>query len=222
MQEGLRHLADRDVSAQVRRLIAEGELQPGQRLPPERVLAERLKVNRGTLRKALTRLEIEGLITRQVGRGTFVGLPQASTAEVAQIASPMELLDARAAMEPVIAKEAALRARREHVERLGLCIARSEESDVFETFEEWDIAFHRALAEATQNPILIMIMDVMRQMRMQEDWNRLKRASFSSTRLETYRRQHREILTAVKQRDPIAAAEAMSAHIRLIRTGLDG
>src|SRR3546814_11181769 len=45
------------------------------RLPPERGLAERLRVNRGTLRKALARLEYEGAITRHVGRGTFIGHP---------------------------------------------------------------------------------------------------------------------------------------------------
>jgi DNA-binding FadR family transcriptional regulator len=165
---------------------------------------------------------MEGLITRHVGRGTFVGYPTTPPPSLAQLASPMELMDARLAIEPVVAREAALRARKEQVDRLGGFLARSEETDEFELFEDWDIAFHRGLAEATQNPIFIMIMDVMRQMRMQEEWDRLKRSSFSASVLQKYRKQHRAILKAVKARDPGAAAEAMSVHVQLVRTRIGG
>lgn len=57
-------------------LIAAGEWQPGQRLPPERVLCERLGVSRTTLRQALAELEARGLISRHQGRGTFVTRPR--------------------------------------------------------------------------------------------------------------------------------------------------
>lgn len=57
-------------------LIASGEWQPGQRLPPERILCERLGVSRTTLRQALAELEARGLISRHQGRGTFVTRPR--------------------------------------------------------------------------------------------------------------------------------------------------
>lgn len=57
-------------------LIASGEWQPGQRLPPERLLCERLGVSRTTLRQALAELEARGLISRHQGRGTFVTRPR--------------------------------------------------------------------------------------------------------------------------------------------------
>ncbi|MCB1882945.1 MAG: FadR family transcriptional regulator [Geminicoccaceae bacterium] len=186
----------------------------GSRLPPERALAERLGVNRGTLRKALARLEAEGRITRQVGRGTFVS---EAPIETAGTASPIELMDARLALEPAIAGEAALRARRDHLVWLDRCLAHGEGAEDYRAFEEWDVAFHRTIAEATQNPIFIMVMDAMRRMRGQEAWERLKRASFGPATRDRYRAEHRAVLQALEQRDQRAAAAAMFAHLRSVR-----
>src|SRR3546814_18575365 len=106
MQEGLSaaHVLDR-----IREMIGQGELAPGSRLPPERELAERLRVNRGTLRKALARLEYEGAITRPVGRGTIIGHPPTTANAHANAAPPIGLMDARVARQTVIARGAARR-----------------------------------------------------------------------------------------------------------------
>ena len=73
------------------------------------------------------------------------------------------------------------------------------------------------IAEATQNPIFIMVMDAMRRMRGQEAWERLKRASFGPATRDRYRAEHRAVLQALEQRDQRAAAAAMFAHLRSVR-----
>lgn len=210
------------VLADLRALIASGELRSGSRLPPERQLAERLRVNRGTVRKALARLELEGAVSRHVGRGTFVGAPPAAAAAIAGSASPMELMDARLSLEPVIAREAALRARKDDLARLRLCVRRFGEEEEFAGFEEWDVAFHRAVAEATQNPIFLTVMEVLRGMRSTEEWERLKRASFGAPLRRRYRAEHQAILAALEMRDPAAAAAAMVRHMQTVRMAVSG
>ena len=202
---------------ELRRLIG-GEFSPGGRLPAERDLARRLRINRGTLRKALARLEHEGQITRHVGRGTFVSQSSTAPVEIAGAASPVELMDARITLEPAIAGEAALRARPDHLNRLEQYVVRGDEAEDYQSFEEWDVAFHRTIAEATQNPIFIMVMEVMRQMRGQEQWERLKRSSFSPGSCERYRAEHRAILQALERRDQRGAAAAMFGHMRSVRS----
>lgn len=214
--------AAENVLARLRELIVSESYGPGRRLPTERVLAEELGVNRATLRKALAWLEAEGAISRRVGRGTFVGIPPEAPETIASKASPSELMDARLALEPVVAREAALRARRDDLETLRLCVVRSEAADDYGGFEEWDVAFHRALAEATQNPIFRMVMEVMRQMRSSAEWDRLKRGSFNAELLELYRAEHRAILHAIEARDPGAAATAMFRHVQTVSNAITG
>lgn len=214
--------ATEDVLAELRNLLRSEAFPPGKRLPTERALSEMLGVNRATLRKALAHLEAEKVITRHVGRGTFVGVPPETPETMASKASPIELMDARLALEPVVAREAALRARKENLEQLRVCLTRSEAADEYASFEEWDVAFHRALAEATQNPIFVMVMEVMRQMRGSAEWERLKRASFNPELRNRYKDEHRAIFQAVEARDHDAAAVAMFQHMQTVRDAIAG
>ena len=88
--------------------------QPQSRLPPERDLARQLAVSRMALRVGLERLEAEGRIWRHVGQGTFVGarpeMPPKRLSFITANTSPAEVLEARLAIEPQIARMAALRA----------------------------------------------------------------------------------------------------------------
>lgn len=208
--------------AELRKLLLAEDIGPGARLPAERELSQRLAINRATLRKALTRLEFEGTITRHVGRGTFVAAPPRKLESLAAGASPVELMEARLALEPALAREAALRARQEDLQRLQQCLDSSEAADDFAGFEHWDIAFHRTLAQATQNPIFVMVMDVLRNMRSTSEWDRLKRASFDPILRDRYRREHRAILQALDLRDRTAAATAMFQHLQTVQTALSG
>ena len=174
------------------RTLVRSAAGPGSRLPTERELSGRLGVNRATVRKALARLELEGVITREVGRGTFVG-DAAAPDDAAPGASPIELIEARHVLEPVVVREAALRARRSDLDRLQLCLDRAEAAQDFATFEEWDAALHDALAEATHNPVFVQVMRMLRAMRSTPEWNALKRSAYSLELRDHYNREHREI-----------------------------
>lgn len=208
--------------AELRRMLADAAWAPGTRLPTERVLSERFAVNRSTLRKALSRLEVEGAIVRRVGSGTFVAVVPEAPETLAASASPVELMDARVALEPVIAREAALRARAGDLQALAVCLAHSEAADAFSDFEHWDIAFHKALAEATQNPIFATMMEVLRRMRITAEWDRLKRAAFSPELRDRYRAEHRAVFGALEHRDPAGAASAMFQHMQSVRASVSG
>lgn len=205
------------------RTLVRSAAGPGSRLPTERELSDRLGVNRATVRKALARLELEGAITREVGRGTFIGDAPAPE-DVAPCASPIELIEARHALEPVVAREAALRARQSDLDRLRLCLDRAESAQDFATFEEWDAALHDALAEATHNPVFVQVMRMLRAMRSTPEWNALKRSAYSLELRDHYNREHREIFEAIAGRDAGSAERAMLRHMQsvhgTIRRGL--
>ncbi|MCQ0971106.1 FCD domain-containing protein [Paracoccus sp. TK19116] len=205
-------------------LIGSGEFGPGARLPPERELSARLQVNRATLRKLLTRLEFEGRITRHVGRGTFVADKPDRTPDLSATSSPIELMDARLLLEPVIAREAAVRARSAELDAMEDLLVRFEAAEDYGEFEHLDILFHEAVARATQSSILQGVDAMLRNLRCTPEWDRLKRASFSADTRALYRREHRAILNALSERDAAAAGQAMERHVasihrRLIRMG---
>ena len=205
-------------------LIGSKDFGPGARLPPERELSERLQVNRATLRKMLSRLEFEGRITRHVGRGTFVASKPTRTPDLSATSSPVELMDARLLLEPVIAREAAVRAKSAELDAMDDLLRRFESAEDYGEFERWDILFHQAIARATQSSILSGVDAMLRNLRCTPEWDRLKRASFSAETRALYRREHRAILAALSERDAAAAGVAMERHVasiyrRLIPTG---
>ena len=121
---------DRGQSAltQLRAWLAQKELPPCTRLPPERELSEILGVSRGDLRKALAILERQGELWRHVGKGTFIGArPVAELVSVAAIAAqtnPAEVMRARLVIEPELAREAALHATADDIAEMKLCVTR--------------------------------------------------------------------------------------------------
>lgn len=210
------------VLARVRHLISSGALPPGCRLPPERELAEQLGVQRRAVRKALAALAEEGIVSRQVGRGTFVGRAAfgPDSGILPELVAPMELMEARLTVEPVIASEAALRAKASDLRRMRLCLRHGDEASRLESFEEWDAALHRTIAEATSNAVLVMITDVFAKIRASEEWDRLKRRSLTPGRQNLYRRQHRSVVDAIEQRDTKQATLAMREHMKAVRDAM--
>ena len=205
----------------LKKLISSDQFGAGARLPTERELAGRLQTNRATIRKALALLEHEGRITRHVGRGTFVAAT-AARPDLAAASSPLELMDARLLLEPVIAREAALRARLSDLQRMENLLRKFDAAEEYAEFETWDIQFHQVLAQATQNVIFASVDDMMRNLRSTPEWDKFKRASFSADTRRLYRREHRTIFSALVERDAMRAGQAMEMHIRSIRARLTG
>jgi DNA-binding FadR family transcriptional regulator len=204
------------------RLIESGKYPRHSRLPPERDLATTLGVGRSTLRKALALYEAEGKIWRHVGRGTFVGgsAPPQHPRDTLDIsaATPEELLEARLVLEPAMAAFACGSARLHDIDKMKLANAKREVAPDPQTYNLWDFTFHEAVAEATQNPLLIGLMKSLNALRKRPEWTTYKRTRLSRELRRQSAQEHAAIIAAIEQRNTTAAYESMRAHIGNVRT----
>jgi DNA-binding FadR family transcriptional regulator len=203
--------------AKLRGALGNGTYRLHSRLPPERDLAGDLGVSRSTLRKALEVIEAEGLIRRYVGRGTFVGgMPP--TRDLHQLSaqaglSPQAMVEASLVLEPAIAARAALAARPADIAYLKQCLEKREATQDREAYEQWDITLHRAIAEATHNPLLIAVLDAMSHLRQQAEWRAYRKSTLRPQRRDESAAEHRAIVKAIERRNPQAAYEASRHHL---------
>lgn len=204
------------------RLTQQDAIQ-GSRLPPERSLAAELNVSRRVLREALQKLEEDGLIQRTPGRGTVIvdlsqATPNPGAVDIRQFTSPVELMDARFALEPAIAAIAAAHATSRDIDEMRRCIEQSQNviADHRE-WEKWDGAMHAAIGRATHNDLLVRFFDMLTAAREQTAWGRLRKASLTPERQLLYIHQHTLIVTAIEERSPEQAAQAMRQHLTTVR-----
>jgi GntR family transcriptional repressor for pyruvate dehydrogenase complex len=206
-----------EIVRQVKQLIAEGRLKTGDRLPPERELAEKFVVSRTSVREALRALESLGLIEIRPGEGTFVRQVSVD-ALVGPLALMMtsqreaigELFEARRVLEPAIAALAASRATPDEVQEMERILeSQAREVAAGRTGLAEDAAFHTAVGAAAHNHaitrIVHAIMDLLTQSR-EESLNTPGRPTRSH-------QDHRRILQAIARRNSSAARQAMLDHL---------
>lgn len=153
------------LSVDLERLILEGKLAPGERLPAERELAAHLNVSRVSIRDALRELENRGLIDRKPGRGTIVLKPgeraHVSEHELGIVDSLrpelQDIMELRAIIEPPIARITASRATARDLAQLRELVEAMEVDVSKERYAELDRAFHQAIAQYAHNPLLELI-----------------------------------------------------------------
>lgn len=211
-----------DIAALIRREISKGNLKLHDRLPAERALAESYSVARGTIREALNRLEREKFVEIRPGSGTYVvyRIEEASAAAIEQ-ANPLELIDARFALEPHICRLAVLHGRRSFFDKLeALCDKMEESTDDPQTFAESDSEFHRTLANSTGNGLLIWVIGQINSVRSQDEWTRMRQLTLDRQIISIYNVQHRQILNAIRTREPERAANMMKEHLETARLSL--
>jgi DNA-binding FadR family transcriptional regulator len=201
----------------------DGSLQPGSKLPTERALVDQLGAPRSAVRRALEVLERDGVIVREVGRGTFL-----TDVAVAQVAgapadtSPAEIMQARLLIEPRIAALAAQVATQADLDRIGSALGAGGGcvEDDFEGFESWDGKLHRGIAVASHNGLLVNVFDVLHTARALPVWGTLKRRTSTPERRRRYHEEHTAIVAALHDRDATAAAAAMSHHLHHVSEAL--
>ena len=208
------------VVKQVQDIIRDGLLRPGDMLPPERELAERLHVSRGSLREAILALESMGLVEPRHGEGTIVRdlsaaplVNQLSVMLVQKRALVGELLEFRLMVEPTLAARAAANATEEEITHLEEILSRQKAKvDQGELAIEEDSKFHYAIAQAARNSVVLKVLDVFmdylrdsRELSLQVE-GRPQRSLNS----------HRRILNAIARKNPAAAEKAMRRHITTI------
>lgn len=211
-----------EIAGALRRQIVATRYQTNERLPPERALAEQFDVARGTVREALRQLEGLGLVERRAGSGTYVTYSGEDTSRSAiESTRPLELIDARFAVEPHMVRLAVLHATGTDLEKVTGHLARMETCEHNPAvFAEADEAFHRALADCTANPMIVWIMSKMHEVRGHDQWAKMRTLTLTPAIIDVYNRQHREIVEAIRARDAERAANAMKAHLTTARQSL--
>lgn len=213
--------------AALRDLIDAGKYAPGDRLPPERELIVNLGISRTILRKALEALEREGAIWRHVGKGTFVaahstGAGAGSLADLSHQLTPVRMTRARLCIEPAIAREAAINASQGAITRIKLAKDRAADASSWADYEAQDDLFHRAVAEASDNILLLALFDQLNQVRRAVAWGNVVRGSVRPPAGHSSFDEHNQIAAAIEARDPAAAQDAMRQHIGSVSARLFG
>ncbi len=210
-------LSDR-VASRLEELIVHRVLKAGQRLPPERELAEMFEVSRTVVREATHNLTAKGLLEIRAGKGAHVTGP--STAIVVESLTLVlrsegglsieDLHDVRRILEIAIVARAADRATDEDISCLEDTLQSMEEVEVeSKDMVDLDVEFHRAIAIAAHNPLFIILLDSIGELLLA-----IRRISFQYPEtLHKARYHHRNILEKVKSKDSRQAQEAMSAHL---------
>lgn len=214
----------------ITRNIADRSWPVGAKLPTERDLEQRFGVSRNTLRKALKKLEAEGRIIRQVGRGSFVALlpaadgPDERQALTSRIhgASPAEVMEVRLMIEPQAADLAATRATAADLREMENCVAQADAAQHIAEYEVWDGRLHLAIVGAAKNSLLVDLYSAVNEGRSQAEWGKLKARSATPERRSLYQRQHREVIAALKERDGELAKSRLRQHLLTVRANLLG
>lgn len=212
------------IVAELRTAIADGTYAHGQRLPAERDLAAHFGASRTTVREALRQLEVGSLVTRRIGSGTFVNQPTARVdGNIADITSPLELMEVREAIEPHLARMAIVHAAAKDLESLDKALGELEACNGEQAaFSAADERFHLALAEATGNPLMVWIYSQINQVRCHDQWNEMKRKVLSPDAIAIYNRQHRSLVEAIRRRDVDTAVGVIASHLDQARQDLVG
>jgi GntR family transcriptional repressor for pyruvate dehydrogenase complex len=192
-------------------------LGPGDRLPPERELAQQLGVSRASLSQALVALEVEGLVDVRHGDGAIVlrsvSRQQVLSALRARKHLLPDVLDARSAMEVKLAALAAVRRTDADLDAMEHALVLMEEDIVAGGRGlEGDERFHRAVTIAAQSALLG---DLMQEIGMMIKESRVESLSQPGRPLRSLA-SHREILTAIRDGHSRRAAIAMWEHIELV------
>jgi DNA-binding FadR family transcriptional regulator len=218
---------NRDALALLRTMIDDGEWVPGSRLPSERVLTEKFNFGRSTLRRAFDTLEREGVIWRRVGQGTFLSEVPAERAfeniqKMSENITPVQLLRARLALEPIIAKEAAINATEVDIRSIKEAMTVAEKAATWHEYEIADDKFHLLIANATQNPLLTSMFSYLNTIRRAVSWSKVQRISVGPDIGHPSFLEHQEITASIKQRDANGAATVMRTHLYSVSQRLFG
>jgi GntR family transcriptional repressor for pyruvate dehydrogenase complex len=210
---------------QIEESVLNGSLKPGDQLPAERDLAQRLGVSRTAVREAVKTLREKGLVEAYSGRGTFItdGTSQAArqsfdlmvkVGQQGQQEGLPHLVELRLALEPGIAAMAAERVTDEDLTAMREAVAVMDGAqENAEAYIEADLDFHLALAEAAANPLILSLIDSIVGL-LRTERIRIFKVEGGPQRSQVH---HKRILSAVERRDPEMARCAMRAHLEQVR-----
>jgi GntR family transcriptional repressor for pyruvate dehydrogenase complex len=205
----------------IRSLIESGELRSGDRLPPERELARKLKISRSSLRAGIGFLSAMGVLKSRHGAGTFVasGPPQLDSSSLTVLGAlhgfqPWHMFETRMVLERALAALAAERATDEHIAALAEEVAEMYAAiDDPQEYLIHDVRFHRTIASASGNPILAALMETVTAAL----YDRRRHSVSGAIDLKQSAEAHRIIYRAIRAGKPDNARTAMDQHLNQAR-----
>ncbi len=206
-----------EIVAQVHNLVLDGQLNPGDRLPPERELAQQLSVSRASVREAMRLLDTNGLVDVRPGAGTFIatGTLEAIDKAFSSVLSnrgsnPRDLFEMRLLLEPHVASLAAQRATEQDVYAFNRVLAaQADDIAAGGSGVEFDLEFHFAIARATGNSALLAVTQAISDILLRSREPSLQSSERSRLSLQS----HREILDSIRSGSPQQAEQTMHRHI---------
>lgn len=206
------------VAEQIKELVLNKQYAAGEKIPTEEELTKLFAVGRGTIREAIKRLQAEGILTASPGKGTFVSPDALSCIQLSRFSKMVitmdqvqDLVELRLALEPEMAKLAAMRRTDKDIRAMQTCIDAMEDSDQKEHLLRCGHDFHRAVCKSTHN-------NMMEALHYSISNQLLKLRQMDFLTIDVYRRDllvHQSILDAIVSQDARDAEEKMRAHIMM-------
>jgi GntR family transcriptional regulator, transcriptional repressor for pyruvate dehydrogenase complex len=202
--------------------IRSGRLEPGSKLPTEQKLMLAMRVSRTVVREAVAALRAEGLVTTRQGSGAFVAAAARRSAfridpdGLSSIGDVLNVMELRVAVEVESASLAAERAKAWQIADIMKALAEVEAAiDGGDSAVNEDFAFHRAIADATNNPQFALFLAYLGQHVIPRHSIRttLATAAEQHSYLARIQKEHRRIAEAIRNRDGSEARRAMRAHL---------
>ena len=205
----------------IREMIEKGVLKPGEKIPPEREFAQKLKISRASLRTGIGYMAAMGIMKVRHGVGTFIaeGPPEIGKSSLGLLGAlhgfkSWQMFEARLLVEGKMAALAAERGKEEHFTVLA-----EEVAEMYATIDDpdeyliHDVRFHRSIAEASGNPILASLMETISTALYD---GRRKTVGLSKSRKDSADLHH-EIYRAIRKGNPAEAQKLMERHIERAR-----
>ena len=207
-------------------LISSGKLTPGDKIPSERELAAELRISRQSIREALNRAEVMGLIKVRQGEGSFIlssvkgALKPPLTLIIEQEAARIfDFLEIRKLVEGWCAEKAALEATAEELQGMQEILEKMKKVAAKDKqWEELDLELHLSFAKATHNVIAVHIMEALKV--NFGPFFKFTKSMPSSEKLEVLWQHHYEIFQAIERRDPETAKHKVIEHLNFIEEKL--
>jgi GntR family transcriptional regulator, transcriptional repressor for pyruvate dehydrogenase complex len=212
-----RRTAAQSVAEQILAMIRRGAFKPGDQLPPERELMEKLSVGRSSIREAMQILATLNVVSSHPGSGTYVRQPTTDDVLRPDVvgllisnAAAMELLEARQMIEPSFIRLACLRATIEDIDRIDELLDRHQEAlNAGRSVNEYAARFHVLLAAAAHNHVAVSFMESIIGLLMARGRRTDRIPGYAQIEID----EHREILGLVRLRDGDRAEAAIRAHV---------
>ena len=204
------------ISDQIQEVILSGEWPEGSRVPTEDELAEIFNVGRGSIREAITNLQISGVLVSSPGIGTYVSDNAIACINNQKLAEMLkdpacldDMVEARRILEPEIAAHAAIIGGEEDHQRIRAAIEQAKEAAAQKDWENFGHQFHMAICQTMKNRIILSFF-----ITIEEPTRKLHKAEYTEENAAEIISEYEAILDAIIQKDPRLAGKLMRSHLR--------